>query len=69
MYAENTFGHRTKERINMFFKNSKRWNVVKMFNKDIQDVIASVKKLFMCLLDLEVICHIGMKESCDLMNL
>ena len=33
--TKNTFGHWTKESINMFFKNIKGWDIIKMFNKDI----------------------------------
>ena len=84
MYAENTFDHRTKESINMFFKNIKRWDVIKMFNKDIprssrireKTIHVSVRFTYYFTksvtdvsteqgYSLEVVCHLGRKESCD----
>ena len=35
MYTENSLGLRSKKSINMFFKNIKRWDIIKMFNKNI----------------------------------
>ena len=35
MYTKDIIGLRSKKSINMFFKDIKRWNIVKMFNKNI----------------------------------
>ena len=35
MYTENTLGLRTKTSVNIFFKNIKGWDAIKMFDKDI----------------------------------
>ena len=54
MNTENTFGHRTKK-VLMFFKNIKRWDVIKRFNKDIPGSNCIREKLFMYLFDLHII--------------
>ena len=35
MYIENTFGLGTKKSVNIFFQNTERWDVIKMFDNDI----------------------------------
>ena len=44
-----------KESINMFFKNIKGWDTIKMFNKDIPGIYCIWKKIFMYLFDLHII--------------
>ena len=55
MYAENTFGHKTKKSINMFLRISKDGTSSKCLIKVFHEVIASGKKLLMYLLDLHII--------------